>query len=134
LPAAAKLRALLTRQRPDIIHNGIHLIAVQSADGSLVVGDSHDYAATPDPFFSSDVEVAILGLAHSVLEIPNAQVTERWIGIYPQSESTEWVLDAPDPRVRVVLVTSGNGMSTAFGLAEEVLKSWIGAPAVEFDV
>jgi len=27
----------------------VHLIVARSADGSLVVGDSHHYAATPDP-------------------------------------------------------------------------------------
>jgi FAD dependent oxidoreductase TIGR03364 len=127
LPAAATLRTLLNGHRPNIVAHGIHLIVVQSADRSLVVGDSHDYTATPDPFFSSEVEAAMLGLAHSVLEIPNAQVTERWIGIYPQSESREWLVDAPDPNVRIVMVTSGNGMSTAFGFAEEVLESWIKA-------
>jgi FAD dependent oxidoreductase TIGR03364 len=127
LPAATTLHTLLNGRRPDIVGHGIHLIVVQSADGSLIVGDSHDYTATPDPFFSSEVEAAILGLAHSVLEIPNAQVIERWIGVYPQSESREWLVDAPDPSVRIVLVTSGNGMSTAFGFAEEVLQAWINA-------
>jgi hypothetical protein len=38
------------------VPNGIHLIAVQSADGSLVVGDSHHYAPTPHPFGSTAVD------------------------------------------------------------------------------
>ena len=50
LPEAHALRHRLEAEQPDHLGNGIHLIVTQSADGSLVVGDSHHYAATPDPF------------------------------------------------------------------------------------
>jgi D-hydroxyproline dehydrogenase subunit beta len=123
LPGAGALRALLTQRNTEILALGIHLIVVQSADGSLIVGDSHEYAATPDPFASSEVESAMLALARSVLEIPNLDVIERWIGVYPQSDSSEWLVEAPDANTRVVMVTSGNGMSTSFAFAEEVVGS-----------
>jgi D-hydroxyproline dehydrogenase subunit beta len=125
-PSAAALRARLTAEQPELIARGIHLIVVQSADGSLVVGDSHEYGAAPDPFFSSDVEAAMLSLAESVLRIPNREVIERWIGVYPHSESCESFVEALDARTRLVQVTTGNGMSTAFGLAEEVIGELCG--------
>ena len=121
LPAAATLREFLAEREPELLAHGIHLIVVQSSDGSLIVGDSHEYGKTPDPFFSAEVESAMLRLAHSVLEIPNGDVMERWVGVYPQSESRDWVVEAPDRNTRVVLVTSGNGMSTSFAFAEEVI-------------
>jgi D-hydroxyproline dehydrogenase subunit beta len=124
--SAAALRARLTSEQPELIAHGIHLIVVQSADGSLVVGDSHEYGAAPDPFFSSDVEAAMLRLAESVLRIPNREVIERWIGLYPHSESCESFVEALDARTRLVQVTTGNGMSTAFGLAEEVMADLCG--------
>jgi D-hydroxyproline dehydrogenase subunit beta len=124
-PATDTLRTLLAEQQPAILAAGVHLIVVQSADGSLIVGDSHEYGDAPDPFFSSAIEATMLELAHSVLQIPNATVTERWIGTYPQSESCEWFVDAPDARTRVVAVTAGNGMSTAFALAEEVIAELV---------
>lgn len=126
LEAAAALRALLAQRSPEVLDFGIHLIVVQSADGSLIVGDSHDYDATPDPFASSEVESAMLALANSVLEIPNGDVIERWIGVYPQSESREWLVEAPDANTRVVMVTTGNGMSTSFAFAEEVIGDLLG--------
>lgn len=125
-PAAAALCARLAAEQPELVAHGIHLIAVQSADGSLVVGDSHEYGAAPDPFYASDVEAAMLRLAESVLWIPNREVIERWIGLYPHSESCESFVAAPDARTRVVQVTTGNGMSTAFGLAEEVIGELCG--------
>jgi D-hydroxyproline dehydrogenase subunit beta len=123
-PSAAALAALLEAAEPKVLAHGIHLIVVQSADGSLIVGDSHEYGAVHDPFFSSEIESLMLRLAHSVLHIPEGKVLERWIGIYPQSESCEWFVDAPDPATRVVQVTTGNGMSTSFGLAEEVIEAF----------
>ena len=46
LPQAAALRRRLEAEEKRALDNGVHLIAVQSADGSLVVGDSHHYAPT----------------------------------------------------------------------------------------
>ena len=60
LPEAAALKARVAAELPDTIRNGIHLIVVQSADGSLVVGDLHHYARTPDPFAPDDVDELIL--------------------------------------------------------------------------
>jgi D-hydroxyproline dehydrogenase subunit beta len=124
-PSAPALQTLLAASEPRLLVHGIHLIVVQSADGSLVVGDSHEYGPSHNPFFSSEVEALMLQLAHAVLAIPESRVVERWIGIYPQSESCEWFVDAPNARTRVVQVTTGNGMSTSFGLAEEVLDELV---------
>ena len=94
-PAAAVLRKNLEKAEPWIFEYGIHLIVVQSEDGSLVIGDSHDYGTTPDPFYSREIEEAILQVAHRVLDIPNREVVERWIGIYPQAEQCEpgWTIE-----------------------------------------
>jgi D-hydroxyproline dehydrogenase subunit beta len=53
-------------------------------------------------------------------------VIERWIGLYLHSESCESFVEALDARTRLVQVTTGNGMSTAFGLAEEVIGELCG--------
>ncbi len=45
LPQSVPLRARLGREQPEHLEHGIHLIAVQSADGSLVVGDSQSLCA-----------------------------------------------------------------------------------------
>ena len=60
LPAAAALEKRLQAEQGDHIANGVHLIVVRGADNSLVVGDSHHYAATPDPFAPTHVDDLIL--------------------------------------------------------------------------
>jgi hypothetical protein len=50
-------------------------------------------------------------------------VTERWTGIYPSAQQDSLVRDVL-PSVQLVSVTSGTGMSTSFGLAEDIIQNW----------
>ena len=124
LPAAAPLRAQLEHEEAEALAHGIHLIVVQSADGSLVVGDSHHYGPVLEPFADARVEALILQQLRRTLKLQSAQVTARWVGTYPSSPHTDCLIDQPDAATRLVLVTSGTGASTAFGIAEDVFAAW----------
>lgn len=126
LPEAGALKARLDRECGPARENGVHLIVTQSADGSLVVGDSHHYAATPDPFASDAVDDIILEEFDRVLDLPGRQVVERWIGTYASAPDRWRFTDAPFEGVRIVVVTSGTGASTAFGIAEETVAELFG--------
>ncbi len=129
LPEAAALKARLSAEQPEALANGVHLIAVQSADGSLVVGDSHHYDATPDPFAPQAVDDIILDELSAVLAIPAPVVVERWTGTYASAADRTMLVDTPHPRVRLVVISSGTGASTSFAIAEEVLDDLFGAAA-----
>jgi glycine/D-amino acid oxidase-like deaminating enzyme len=120
LPEAAALRERLDREESEALAHGIHLILVQSADGTLVAGDSHHYAATPDPFSSAEVDAAIL---RQVTRLFGAAppVVERWTGTYASAPGRHSLVETPMEGVRLVVVTSGTGASTAFALAEQVI-------------
>jgi D-hydroxyproline dehydrogenase subunit beta len=123
LAAAAPLKARLAREQPEHLRHGVHLIVVQSADGSLIVGDSHHYATTPDPFALEEVDTLILEELRAALGIEPPSVVERWIGTYASAGDRVVLLDAPHPLVRIAIVTSGAGASTGFALGEEVVAS-----------
>ncbi len=128
LPAAAALKARLATEKAQALAEGIHLIAVQSADGSLVVGDSHRYAPTPVPFADMRVDQLILDELDAVLRVPGRRVTERWTGTYASaSDRLAWTDHVSDAE-KLVIVTSGTGASTAFAIAEETLDSLYGRP------
>lgn len=129
LSASAALRARLDLEQPQWLAHGIHLIVVQGADGSLVIGDSHHYAATPDPFAPVAVEDLILEEAGRVLALQTRQVIERWTGIYPSASDRTAFIDSPSDTVRLLMVSSGTGMSTAFALGEETVASLYGPEA-----
>ena len=127
LPEAAALKARLDDERADALANGVHLIAVQSADGSLVVGDSHHYDDTPDPFAPTDVDDLILDELAAVLDLPGPRVVARWTGTYASAADRLALIDRPGEATRLVMVTSGTGASTAFAIAEEVIADLYGA-------
>ncbi|NBO77516.1 MAG: FAD-dependent oxidoreductase [Betaproteobacteria bacterium] len=115
---SASLLARLQAEQPDHLTHGIHLIVVQSADGSLVVGDSHHYGSTIEPFAQADSETLILKEMKTVLQLPEYRVTERWVGQYPSGKQ-DAVIERIAADISLVSVTSGTGMSTGFALAQE---------------
>lgn len=126
-PRLAALRARLEVEQPAHLADGIHLIAVQHADGSLVVGDSHHYDASPDPFQPQEVDARMLEEFSAVTGLRAPEVTERWIGIYPSGPDAAFT-EAVAEGVRLVMVTSGTGASTAFAIGEETVAALRGLP------
>jgi FAD dependent oxidoreductase TIGR03364 len=126
LPEAAALRARLQCEQAAHLAHGVHLIAVQSADGSLVVGDSHHYAPTPDPFAHEAVDRLILDEFEAVFGRRAPPVLERWTGTYASAPDRNVVIDAPAAGVRLVMVTTGAGASTGFAIGEEVIADLFG--------
>lgn len=127
LPQARALDARLDREEAEKRAAGIHLIAVQSSDGSLVVGDSHVYGDAPAPFATARFDDLILDEFDQVFDLPDRQVVERWTGSYAHASDRTVLIDAPEPHVRLVLVTGGTGASTAFSLGEEVVEDLYGS-------
>ena len=123
LAAASALKARLASEQAQYLEHGVHLIAVQSADGTLVVGDSHHYAATPDPISLQKVDTLILEEFRLALGIEPPPVIERWIGTYASASDRQILIDAPEPRVRLAIVTCGAGASTGFAIGEELITS-----------
>jgi len=121
-PSVRGLSEALHRECARELAAGVHLIVAQSADGSLVVGDSHHYADTADPFAASEVDELILGELHALFAIPRLAIAQRWLGYYPVADVRPLLSESLGPRVRLVSVTSGTGMSTAFAIGEETLR------------
>ena len=121
LPESATLKLRLEEEQKAQVDNGVHLIVVESADGSLVVGDSHRYAATPDPFAPEAVDELILEEFDAVLPLPRPKTLARWTGTYA-SAAGPMFMDRPADAVRLVMITGGTGASTSFAIAEETLS------------
>lgn len=105
---------------------GIHILAVRDADGSIVLGDSHEYAETNeslDERYSSAIEEAIVAEAKKLMDLTSWRVTERWCGIYSLLPDGDIFVDCPQPRVRIVTGIGGKGMTTGPALAREIVDS-----------
>ena len=125
-PAAKALRARLERECASELASGVHLIVAQSSDGTLVVGDSHHEGATEDPFASAAVDHLMLAEVGRLLDLATPRVLERWNGYYPVADIAPVLSAELAPRARLVVVTSGTGMSTAFAIGEETVDQLFG--------
>jgi len=125
LPEAIPLKERIAKEMPEYIKEGIHLIVVQSADGTLVVGDSHRYGSSEEVFASERIEQLIIELMYQVLNITEHAVVERWTGVYPSSNVSDALIEKASSALRITIVSSGTGASTAFGLAKDNFDEWL---------
>lgn len=123
--AAAAIRQRWTEQRPEMLAAAVNHMITQRPDGDLVVGDTHAYARTPGPFDPPDSERLddlLLAETRALLGRDDLQVVHRWRGVYASAD-IDFLRAKIAPGVMAVSVTSGIGMTTAFGLAPDVLDS-----------
>jgi FAD dependent oxidoreductase TIGR03364 len=121
LPEARALEAKLRAEQPAHFEHGVHLIVAQGADGGLIVGDSHHYDFLPQPFAPAAAEHAVLDEYARALGRAAPAVVERWTGTYAVADDRTYLIDTPEPNVRLVIVTSGTGASTGFAIAEKTI-------------
>jgi len=119
-PSFAQLQAAAVD--PELRQWGIHLLFKQALDGSIILGDTHEYAdlAAADKldFNSSDhPNQLLLAEARRILDLPDWRIQRAWNGYYSQSKSAEIFQYSPDPRIHIVTGIGGKGMTTACGFA-----------------
>ncbi len=124
-PSTAQLRARLEAELPRHRDWGVHVIAAQHEDGSLTLGDSHEYGDDFPPENEAEVEELILCSLREFVRVPDLCIASRWQGVYLKSTvgQTQVVLH---PRERVTMVTAmgGLGMTLSWGLAQATIRSW----------
>ncbi|MBO0837496.1 MAG: FAD-dependent oxidoreductase, partial [Actinobacteria bacterium] len=120
MPSAAAVRAEIAAERPELLEHSVNLMLTQRPDGSLVLGDTHRYSFTHEPFDDERVAELLLREGSRLLGA-KLTVRRRWRGMYAESPTTDFLIAQPHPGSRVVAVTSGVGMTTALGLAPAVL-------------
>jgi FAD dependent oxidoreductase TIGR03364 len=116
--AADALRIEIGRDDAALVDIGANVMFTQRPDGSLIVGDSHRYGTTMDPFQTEATSELLLDAIAEILGVSELRVIERWQGIYASSAQHPYLIAEPVPGVTTAIVTSGVGMTISFGLAE----------------
>jgi FAD dependent oxidoreductase TIGR03364 len=120
MPSVAAVRAEIEEQQPELLDRAVNLMLTQRPDGSVVLGDTHYYDRTHQPFDDECVAELLLREGSRLLG-STLSVRRRWRGIYAESPLMDFLIAQPHPASRVVSVTSGIGMTTALGVAPVVL-------------
>lgn len=121
------MQALLERletEMPQHVAHGIHVMVSRNQFGEWIIGDSHEYGHTFDPFDKSYINKLILDyLAQfcGILE-HDFEILETWHGVYAKNPlGTEYV-NEPEEGVKIITGFGGAGMTFSFGFAEEELN------------
>ena len=109
---------------PEITKYGIHILFKQSSDGSIIIGESHEYAdvSTSDTldYGSNDqLNDLILNEAKKIIDLPSWQINRRWNGFFCQAKGNEIFQHQIDHRIHILTGLGANGMTTSSGLAKK---------------
>jgi FAD dependent oxidoreductase TIGR03364 len=122
----ARLKARIAAEKPAYDKWGIHVLASQTADGAITLGDSHEYGPTPSVFDRTEIDDLILDEAKTFLRLPSWRIAERWHGVYALHPRLPFFEAEPVSGARIVTAPGGSGMTLSFGLAERTAR-WMGA-------
>lgn len=116
MPSAEALRSEVEAKQPELLDIGANVMFTQRPDGTIILGDSHHYHRTADPFLDETVTDSLNNDISGRIGRP-LEIIERWQGIYASSDVAPILVRDIQPGVTVVSVTSGVGMTLSFGLA-----------------
>lgn len=113
-------------QRP-YLDGGIHILFKQAPDGSVVLGDSHEYApvreaASLDFALRNDLNALILREAQRMMAFPTWDIQTYWAGYYSQTPDGGAFTRTIDDRIHVATGIGGKGMTTAPAFARECVE------------
>jgi FAD dependent oxidoreductase TIGR03364 len=117
-------RSALPPQAPVAAASRAQLLLVQRLDGSLTIGDTHEY----DEPFGFDVDETaydhLVARARALLGAPLPRVRRRWAGVYSEVVGTAALYHRSEVAPGVVLVTGlgGRGMTCSPAIAEETFR------------
>lgn len=107
---------------------GVHILFKQATDGSVILGDSHEYAPASrvdelGTHLNMDIDNFILQEAKKIFDLPTYEIQNRWYGLYSQCRTTDIYQHTIDEDVHIVTGIGGKGMTGSAGFAKQNINS-----------
>lgn len=107
---------------------GIHILFKTAPDGSIIIGDSHEYAdlAHFDDLgfnINSHINSLMINEANRIIDINEQQIASTWVGFYPQHADHHILEYDLDNSIHIRTCIGGKGMTAGAGYAEASIKS-----------
>lgn len=105
---------------------GVHILFKQAVDGSIIIGDSHEYALgsqIDDLGFSinNTINRLMLAEANRIMPVDESMIESTWAGCYAQHDKQILEIDVSE-RIHVRTGIGGKGMTASAGYAEKSLE------------
>lgn len=126
-PSFAAIKALENEYSPQKKW-GVHILFKQAEDGSVIIGDSHQYAdASSVETLGFDLDMAIddfmIAEARKIIELPTYEIGQRWWGMYSQCKTSDIFQKNIGNTIQILTGIGGKGMTGSAGFSKENIKS-----------
>jgi FAD dependent oxidoreductase TIGR03364 len=106
---------------------GIHLLFKQAINGSIIIGDSHEYADTDENAklpLGIDMEIneLILKEAKRIMSLPTWKIQNYWAGYYAQSANGGVFEHQISNKIFISTGIGGKGMTTGAGYSRKRIE------------
>ena len=93
-------------------------------DGSVILGDSHQYADVDkieDLGYDLDMDIDhfMLEEAKKIMELPTYEIHRRWYGMYSQCKTKDIFQTTIDRHIHIVTGIGGKGMTGSAGFSKK---------------
>lgn len=122
-PSFVKIKAMEAQDTPEKKW-GVHILFKQAVDGSVILGDSHEYADADkmDALgfdLNMEIDDLILAKAKEIFQLPTYEIAQRWYGLYAQCKTADIYQKTIDSNIHIVTGIGGKGMTASAGFAKE---------------
>lgn len=118
------------KEAPDSFEKewGVHILFKQATDGSIIIGDSHEYAdaANIDDLgfdLRMDVDEFMIEEAKKIFNLPTFEIQNRWYGVYSQCKENDIFEHTIENNIHIVTGIGGKGMTGSAGFSKENIKN-----------
>lgn len=109
---------------------GVHILFKQALDGSVIIGDSHEYAPARELDqlgfnIRGDINDFIFAEAKKIFDLENWNISASWYGIYGQCKEKDIFQETIEEKVHIVTGIGGKGMTGSPGFAKQTINKFI---------
>ncbi|QOG00685.1 TIGR03364 family FAD-dependent oxidoreductase [Flavobacterium sp. MDT1-60] len=117
--------AIKAKEDPDSFEKkyGVHILFKQALDGSVILGDSHEYAPAKDIDalgfdLNMDIDNFMIEEAKKIIDLPTYEIQNRWFGMYSQCKTKDIFEHTVDENIHIITGIGGKGMTGSAGFAK----------------
>lgn len=109
---------------------GIHILFKQESDGSIIIGDSHEYfdvknSATLHIDNRQDINEYFINEAKKIMNLDSWAIDCIWNGYYSQTKQKDIFIHNVSNNIQIITGIGGKGMTSSAGFAFHNLKKII---------
>ncbi|SHF93243.1 FAD dependent oxidoreductase TIGR03364 [Salegentibacter echinorum] len=106
---------------------GIHILFKQAIDGSVIIGDSHQYASVKEIDtlgfdLNMELDDFMINEARKIFNLPDYTIANRWYGVYSQCKEKDIFNESIGKNIHIVTGIGGKGMTGSAGFAEKNIE------------